>query len=129
MKRGNMPVLILKGLPQKKPSKIRKALKNACAAIAKEYGSPVKHVWATWEEIKPGMYIEGDVSYKKQPKKSHPILGQLLCLEGKSPEEIERLLAVASETVGESLGMPGNVFITYHEVARGQAVSGDTVVK
>jgi phenylpyruvate tautomerase PptA (4-oxalocrotonate tautomerase family) len=124
-----MPILHVKALPQKDPSKVKTALKKTCLAIAEVYGCQPQHVWATWEEIQPGFYIEGENNPETQPAETHPPIAQLLCFEGKNPTEIEEVLTVAASTLSQYLELNGNVFITYHEARSGQVIAGDGIVR
>ena len=124
-----MPILQVQALPQSSPDKIQPALKATCAAIAKVYGCKIEQVWATWNEIKPDLYIEGLSAAKTQPESSHPPIAQLICFEGKSSEEIENLLSVAASTLSENLGISKNIFITYHEAMSGRVIAGNEIVR
>lgn len=41
-------------------------------AISEVYGCKPENVWCTWEEIKPGYYVEGEAEEKIQPQETHP---------------------------------------------------------
>ena len=127
--RETLPVFHVKALPQKDDSKIQSALKKTCVAISEIYGCRAEQVWATWEEVKSGFYCEGNRVLDKQPNETHPPICQLICFEGKTPEQIERILSIAAITLSESMGIPNNIFITYQEVKSGQVISGNRVLK
>lgn len=124
-----MPILQIKALPQKDESKITPALKKTCKAIAECYQCEPKHVWATWEELKSEFYVEGEKSAAIQPDDTHPPMASLTCFEGKSPEQIEKLLKITSNTLSKELGLGDNIFITYHEAKSGQVISGNQIVR
>lgn len=124
-----MPIVNVKALPQKDPTLISKALKNTCVAIAKFYGCDACHVWATWEEIKPNRYLEGEIAVEIQPAGTHPPMVQLTCLEGSSNIEIEELLKIASATLAEGLALKDNIFMTYHEACSGKIIAGSNIVR
>lgn len=124
-----MPVLHVRALPQRDPSLIKPALKKTCLAIADIYGCPPDQVWATWEEIRPGWYIEGTASAALQPALSHPALAQLICFEGKTAVEIEEILLVASTTLSAAMNFGDNIFMTYHEVQSGRVVAGNGILR
>ncbi len=124
-----MPILNVRSLPQKDPSLIPKAMKATCEAISHVYDCDPKHVWITWETIEPGFYLEGNLAEDSQPLATHPPLCQLTCFEGKSPEEIELVLQAAAKTLSESLEIPNNIFITYHEAKSGRVVDGNGIVR
>jgi hypothetical protein len=124
-----MPILHIRALPQKDPSRVQPALKKTCVAIAEAYGCKSEQVWATWEEIKSGLYVEGENPADTQPSDSHPPVAQLTCFEGKSAVEIENILTAAASTLSESLGIPNNIFMTYHEAKSRQVVAGNGIVR
>ena len=124
-----MPVLQIKALPQQDPSRVQPALKATCTAVAEVYGCAPEQVWATWETIQPGLYLEGRTAADIQPTDTHPPIATLTCFEGRSPEEIERLLAIAGKTLSEALGIPGTIFMEYREAKSGRVIAGDAVVR
>ncbi len=124
-----MPILSIKALPQNDSDKIQVALKKTCIAISEVYGCKPEQVWATWNEIQPGMYVEGENHADIQPEQTHPPIVQLICFEGKSHDEIEKLLMVASSTLSEALGIGDNIFMTYHEAKSGRVMAGNGVVR
>lgn len=124
-----MPVLHIRALPQKNPGNNKIALKKTCLAIAQIYGCKPEQVWATWEEIKPGFYVEGNNEALEQPTESHPPICELICFEGKSSDQIERILTTTANVLSETLGIPGNIFITYHEAKSGQVVAGNGLIR
>jgi hypothetical protein len=124
-----MPILHVRALPQKKPERVAHALKQTAQAIADAYDCPVEHVWVTWEDIKPGFYLEGNRIPQEQPESTHPPIAQLICFEGKHPEQIEAVLVAAARALGEGLGIPGNIFMSYLEVRSGQVIAGNGIVR
>src|SRR5688572_9310275 len=124
-----MPILHIRALPQKDPEKIQTALRETCLAIAKAYDCKPEQVWATWEELKPGFYFEGANPAVIQPEQTHPPIARLLCFEGKSPEVIEKVLMAAARTLSGVLGIPGNIFITYHEAQSGRVIASNGIIR
>jgi phenylpyruvate tautomerase PptA (4-oxalocrotonate tautomerase family) len=124
-----MPVLHVRALPQTHPERIENVLKETCMAIAEAYGCEPEQVWATWEEIKPGYYVEGRNSAPTQPDNTHPPIAQLICFEGKSANQIEKVLLVAAKILSEGLGIPNNIFMTYVEASSGRVIAGDGIVR
>jgi len=123
-----MPILHVRALPEEDHDKIKNALKMACEAIANAYGCQESHVWATWEEITPGFYIEGSCDSAFQPADTHPPICELVCFEGKNDTKIEEVLLATSKALGEGLGLENNIFVSYREAKAGQAVIGNRVV-
>lgn len=124
-----MPILSIKALPQKNPRLAEQALKKTCLAIAEAYGCPPENVWGTWQELKPGFYVEGENRADLQPEQSHPPIGELLCFEGKAADVIEKVLLAAGQTLSRELGIPGNIFIRYEEAKSGMVIAGDGVIR
>ena len=124
-----MPVLHVRALPQRSPEKIQTALKATCVSIAEVYGCKPEQVWATWEEIKPGMYVEGTNPATTQQNSTHPPIAELICFEGRTLEQIEKLLEIAARTLSHSLGIPDNIFITYREAKSGQVIAGNGIIR
>ena len=124
-----MPILHIRALPQKDPSQIPGALKAATLAMAKVYGCDSSQVWATWEELKPGFYVEGESGADSQPEETHPPIADLICFEGSSPEQIEKVLLAASQALSRELGLGENIFIAYREAKSGQVIAGNGVVR
>ncbi|MEZ5731341.1 MAG: hypothetical protein R3D97_03335 [Paracoccaceae bacterium] len=124
-----MPVLEVRALPQPDETRIGPALTAACTAIAAAYGCASRQVWATWDQIAPGRYVEGDVAADMQPALSHPPICRLICFEGKDAATIERTLIAATEALSDALGIPGNIFIEYVEVASGRIVAGAGILR
>lgn len=126
-----MPILSVKALPQVDHSRIKRALKETCLAISKVYGCAPNQVWATWQVIEPGLYVEGNNEglALEQPLETHPPICELLCFEGKSQQQIEETLQVASSTLSELLGVGNNIFMTYREAKSGQVIAGNGIIR
>jgi hypothetical protein len=127
-----MPILKMQALPQPglDQATIQAALVATCEAIAAAVGVGAEHVWATWSELAPGLYVEGgNGPAESQPQQTHPPIGELICFAGRSREQIEAALQAAADTLGATLGLGRNVFITYREVAPGEVVADGSVVR
>ncbi len=123
-----MPILHIKALPQKDSSLIKSALKKTCIAIAKCYGCDEKHVWATWAEIKPGLYVEGSNDASSQPLDTHPPICELIMFEPKSIDVVQKVLKIASATLSNELKLQNNVFIIYRKANSGEVIFGEDIV-
>ena len=123
-----MPILHIKALGQSDPLRITPALKATSVAISDVYGCSPEHVWVTWQEIQPGLYVEGEKSVDIQPENTHPPICELICFEGKSSDEIEKVLSITASTLSRELGIENNIFITYREVKSGQVIAGNGIV-
>ncbi len=124
-----MPILHVRALPQKNESIISQALKSTTVAVSKVYDCRPEQVWATWEEIQPGRYLEGENEASTQPHGTHPPICELICFEGQTPEKIEQLLKVASSTLSQSLGIQDNIFMTYREAKSGEVIAGNGILR
>lgn len=124
-----MPILHVRALPQKDPARVPAALRATCVAIARAYGCKPEQVWATWEEVPPGYYVEGETSATTQSLHTHPPIAQLTCFEGKRADQIEEVLLVGARTLADQLGIPNNIFMTYVEMGPGRVVAGDGIVR
>lgn len=88
------------------------------------------HVWATWNDIEPGLYVEGDNPARIQPYDTHPPLVDVTAFEGRSSSQIEEVLECIGNALSRALQIEdGNVFITYSEALSGRIYTGGTVTK
>jgi hypothetical protein len=124
-----MPILTVRGLPQKLPLRIPQALGRACTSIAEAYGCKPNQVWGTWQEITPGWYVEGDNAATVQPAVGFPPIAELACPAGKPPEVIEKCLLAAAKALAEGLGLGDNVFVAYRELKAGEIIAGDSAIR
>jgi phenylpyruvate tautomerase PptA (4-oxalocrotonate tautomerase family) len=114
VKNPPMPVVRIRTLPQ--PHADLRAVSIAVAeAVAAELGEEPRGTWVTWETV--DAYAEGGVAPSEQPRDTHPPLAQVLA--GARPAEtVDRLLRTVGDTLVAELGLdPGNVFVTFQEVA------------
>src|SRR5687768_12430466 len=124
-----MPLLHIRALPQPRPELIPRALLATCFAIAETWDCSPQSVTVTWEEIRPGHYIEGGIAAQSQPAQTHPPLAELIAFEGATQEVIEVLLSETARVLGESLELGENVFITYRDAKSGQVIAGREIVR
>ena len=124
-----MPIILVKGLPQKSGVDVRVALKETCTRLAEMMDIPKRQVWGTWEDIEPGSYVEGDVAADTQPENSHPPIVNVIAFEGRSPDLIRRALNCVAESLGEKLGVGENIFIRYTEAKSGRVWDGGRIVE
>ena len=101
-----------------------------CAEVAAAIGTEPRGAWATWQELSPGHYVEGDVAADVQPGGSHPPLVRVIAFEGRPPELIEAMLETAARVLERELGLgEGNVFATYEEARSGRVHDGGRIVR
>ena len=123
-----MPVIQIQALPQQPEPDIPQLLALLCLAVAEGVGMPADYVSATWQTIPPGRYAVGGITVMTQPRATHPVIVEFLAFETDDPEEIRKLLRIAGSTLEQTLGLPGNVFITFRSVRSGEVYDGGEVV-
>ena len=68
-----MPVFEIRALKQKSGFDPVPVMKRLCSRVAQVMKVDPSHVWATWEEIKPGWYVEGKVGGARSASRSGEI--------------------------------------------------------
>ncbi|OGQ35438.1 MAG: hypothetical protein A3F16_03730 [Deltaproteobacteria bacterium RIFCSPHIGHO2_12_FULL_43_9] len=125
-----MPVIEIKALPQKEWISVPNVLKKLSAKVSQVMGEEPKHVWASWESIKPEHYVEDNHETPLQPAGTHPPIVKILAFEGRPQELVEKLMSAVAEFLVKELELdPGNVFIIYQELRSGHVFDGGQVVK
>lgn len=123
-----MPVIRISALPQKDESTIPAVLSGLCLAAARVLGCPPRTVWATWETLKEGWYVEADSAAAIQPHDTHPPLVEVFLKEGRPADVREQLLSTLALEICRGLGIEeGNAFITLREVKSGDVYTGGSV--
>jgi hypothetical protein len=123
-----MPVIQINALPQKPGVDPQAVMKSLCRSLAAVMGLKEKQIWATWETIQPGMFVEGSVAALVQPEATHPPVVNLIAFEGRPKELINRMLECVAQTLSEGLGIErGNVFLTYTEATSGRLYTGGEI--
>ena len=123
-----MPVIKITAMPQKDESTIPGVLTGLCLAAARVLGCPPRTVWATWETLKEGHYVEADSAAAVQPRDTHPPLVVVLLKEGRPPDVREHLLSAIAFELCRGLGIEeGNAFITLRELKSGDVYTGGGV--
>jgi len=74
------------------------------------------------------LYVEGGKPASVQPDGTHPPMVNVMAF-GKQETEIAKVLKAVSESLSESLGLEGNVFVTYTELKAGRVMSGGKVLE
>ena len=124
-----MPVVEIRALPQP-DNVVTRVLDAVTSDIAAVLDEEPGGTWATWEEIAPGRYSEGDVAAAAQPHETHPPLVRVIAFEGRSEEQIAAILEAAAAAVAGGLGIdPGNVFAVYDEARSGRTFTGGSVIR
>ena len=85
-------------------------------------------VWATWQTLPAGTFLEADVGAATQPRGTHPPMIRILAMEGRSPEMIAKMLETASASLAAVLTIDAdNVFASYEEMKPGRVAWGGRV--
>jgi phenylpyruvate tautomerase PptA (4-oxalocrotonate tautomerase family) len=123
-----MPIIRISALPPRNPTDVSNVLGAVCDAVARAANMPAHHIWATWNELKPGHFVEADKPADTIGEATHPPLVEVIAYEGKSADAIEKILtAVADTLVAELQLAPGNVFITYTEARANKTYTGGKI--
>ena len=118
-----MPVVRIRALPQASADP-RAVAAVVAAALAAELGEDPRGTWATWQTVEA--YAEGVVVAGEQPRETHPPLVTVVAYRGRPPETIERMLRCVGDALVRELGLePGNVFVTFEEIAPGRLYDGE----
>jgi phenylpyruvate tautomerase PptA (4-oxalocrotonate tautomerase family) len=124
-----MPVIEITALPQPADVDVGAALAAVTTALAELLGEAPAGTWATWEELEPGRYAEGDDAPAVQPRGTHPPLVRVIAFEGRGPERVAAMLTCVAETLARELRLePGNVFVRFEEARSGRLYDGGAVV-
>jgi phenylpyruvate tautomerase PptA (4-oxalocrotonate tautomerase family) len=123
-------VIRISALPQADGVDVAAALRAVTRELAALLGEPAHGTWATWQELPPGRYAEGEHAPERQPRDTHPPLVRLLAFEGRGQEQVEAMLNCVAETLARALELePGNVFVLFEEGRSGRVYDGGAVVK
>jgi phenylpyruvate tautomerase PptA (4-oxalocrotonate tautomerase family) len=124
-----VPVVEIRALPQP-DDVVQHVLAAATHAVADALGEEPRGTWATWEEIQPGRYSEGEAPAQVQPYDTHPPLVRVTAFEGRTDEQIAAMLKAAAAAIAGELGIdPGNVFAVYDEARSGRIFTGGGIVR
>lgn len=125
-----MPILEVRALPPPVPERVPEILQQLCRATADALQCDRDGVWATWETIAPGRYVEGDRPASTQPAGTHPPLVRVLLFEGRPPSLVRAMLGSIARTLAASLGIEeGNVFVHVEILAAGTVHAGGDVLE
>ena len=118
-----MPVVRVRALPQRGID-VRAVASAVATALAAELGRP-RGTWATWQTVET--YAEGGVAAAVQPRGTHPPLVTVVA-RSRPPEVVGRMLRCVGDALVGELGLePGNVFVTFEEVAPGRLYDGEGI--
>ena len=125
-----MPIIEVRALPQNPPADVPRVLGTLCEKVAEALSCEPDHVWATWETIPDGHYVEGTTDAATQPEGTHPPLVRALIYQGWDLGAVRSMLDAIATSLEESLGIePGNVFIRLEEMQAGTVHAGGKVLE
>ena len=112
----------VRALPQRAGVDHERALAAACVAVARALREPARETWGTWQTVE--RYVEGDAAATVQPHATHPPLVRVTGGAGRSPDLVRTILGTVAHELAAALELePGNVLVTWDEVARGHLAS------
>jgi phenylpyruvate tautomerase PptA (4-oxalocrotonate tautomerase family) len=125
-----VPVIEIRALGSPPGDDPAAALRRICTEVAGAMDLPTRQVWATWQEIAPGSYVEGDVPAAAQPDGSHPPPVRVMA-RGRGTEGTARLLAAVARAVAAALQLADadNVFVVYEEMLPGRTHTGGELLR
>ena len=125
-----MPIIHVQALPQDPPVDVPRVLGALCESVAAALSCEPDHVWATWDTIPDGHYVEGVTDAALQPKDTHPPLVRVLIYQGWDLGAVRAMLEATANSLADALGIePGNVFVRLDEMAAGTVYAGGKVLK
>ncbi|MFN8177590.1 MAG: hypothetical protein U0167_06670 [bacterium] len=123
-----MPIVEIRALPQAPAVDVSAVLARVCEDLAGVLECPPRHVWATWESLPPGTFVEASVPAAVQPRDTHAPMVRILAMEGRSPEMIRKMLETVCGSLAATLEIDAdNVFARYEELRAGQVAWGGRV--
>ena len=123
-----MPIVEIRALPQAAGVDPALVCARVCRDLAHALGCPEREVWAVWETLAPGAYVEGSVPAAAQPRDTHPPMIRILSMEGKDDALVVRMLETVSASVAAALPIDAdNVFARYEELRSGRVAWGGRV--
>lgn len=120
-----MPIFEIKALPQKQGVNQHAVMKKLCQEIAALMKLPEHQVWATWQPIAPGNYVEGGKGAEVQPESTHPPIVNLIAFEGRPESLMEQVIIRAADILSSELKLErGNVYLQFSETKSGRTYTG-----
>jgi hypothetical protein len=120
-----MPIFEIKALPQGPGIDIQAAMKRLCIEIAALMKVSEHQVWATWQIIEPGWFVEGGKAADIQPPDTHAPIVNLIAFEGRDPALMEQVIMRATDILTSALKLsPGNIYMHFTETLSGRTYTG-----
>ena len=114
-----MPIVEIRSLPPKDPTKIPEMLKRCAVDGARAFAIPESKVWALFEEVRPGWYVEGSAEAPHPGDSTHPPLVLVRALSGRDMHKKTSFMKAICKAIGEGLSIPpSNVWIHLIEMEK-----------
>ena len=112
-----MPIIIVYSLPPPDPGRIEPMLQEACTGAAHAINKPPQAVWALFQQINPGQYVEGRTPAASPQQETHPPIVTIRLLTGRSPATKRAVAEAVAAAVATGLSVPPeNVWIHFLEM-------------
>jgi hypothetical protein len=123
-----VPIVEIRALPQAPLVDVPAVLARVCQDLAAAIGCPPRHIWATWESLAPGSFVEASATAAVQPRDTHAPMVRILAMEGRSAEMIRKMLETVCASLAAALEIDAdNVFACYEELRAGHVAWGGRV--
>lgn len=125
-----MPFIHIQSLPFVQPIDVAGILTEIVNDFAAGTGVDLEHVHATWHFIPSGHYVVAGMVGELQPKKTHPVLVDILTPDFNSAESIEKMLRVVAQSLKKHAYVPlDNVFINHRYAQAGRVFDAGDIVR
>jgi phenylpyruvate tautomerase PptA (4-oxalocrotonate tautomerase family) len=127
---AGMPFIHIKSLPFNSFFDASLALEGITKDFAKETGTGLEHVTATWDFLPPGHYAVAGKAASRQPRRSHPILVDLLAPDLNSAAEVEKMIAAVAASISKRARVPvTNIFVNHRQARPGRVFDAGGIVR
>lgn len=123
-----MPTIRIQAL-QNQDQNISELLTACTQAAAEALDIPQDWIWAVFQPVLVGDYVEGGMVWSSDDINKAPVLISITALEGRSAELKAAMLSAVSHSTAEQLRVPiNNVFAEYRDIPKGHAFSAGSIV-
>lgn len=125
-----MPFIHVRSLPFKKPLDINAVVEGITEDFAKDTGTNLLRVTATWAFFTQGHYAVAGKAAPYQPRDSHPILAEIIVPDYHPGEALEAMMRSVATSITKRVDVsPENVFVQCRLAASGHAFDGGESVR
>src|SRR5262245_31965056 len=111
-----MPFIHVRSLPFRQSFDVERVVHGLARDFAKGTGIGLKHVTVTWEFLDPGHYAVAGKSARHQPRRSHPVLVDLLAPDFNSPGAVGKMMTTVASSIARRTRVSiRNIFIHHRE--------------